>query len=86
MEAWQGGGLGNALPPDAPELLASANIRTLILHARHDMRFPLSHAEQLQSAVPSSTLAVIEEAGHMAHWEQPEAWMTALTSFLSKPS
>jgi pimeloyl-ACP methyl ester carboxylesterase len=83
MEAWQSGELHAALPVDAPGALAQANVQTLILHGRQDLRFPVGHAERLHSELPTSTLRVIENAGHMAHWEQPDAWLSAVASFLS---
>lgn len=36
----------------------------------------------LADAVPSSRLAVIDDAGHHPQFEQPDAWLDAVTSFL----
>jgi pimeloyl-ACP methyl ester carboxylesterase len=33
--------------------------------------------------IPSARAVIIEEAGHMAHIDQPRAWLDALTDFLA---
>jgi pimeloyl-ACP methyl ester carboxylesterase len=55
----------------------------LILHGAQDMGFPVQAAQRLHDAVPSASLRVIDRAGHMAHFERPEAWSSALLDFLS---
>jgi pimeloyl-ACP methyl ester carboxylesterase len=33
--------------------------------------------------IPSARAVVIDEAGHMAHVDQPRAWLDAVADFLS---
>lgn len=54
----------------------------LILHGTQDMTFPVQLAQRLHAAVPSSQLQTIDQAGHMAHFEQPSQWATAVIDFL----
>jgi pimeloyl-ACP methyl ester carboxylesterase len=34
-------------------------------------------------AVPASTLAEIQDAAHMAHFDDPRAWLAEIRSFLA---
>ncbi len=54
----------------------------LILHGEKDMGFPVQLAERLHAAVPNSQLAVIPDAAHMCHFEQPTIWAQHLNNFL----
>ncbi len=56
--------------------------RILILHGAQDMGFPVQVAERLHDEVPSAQLAVIQSAGHMAQFDQPQAWAGAVATFL----
>jgi pimeloyl-ACP methyl ester carboxylesterase len=55
----------------------------LILHGAQDMTFPVQLAQRLHKAVPTSKLEIIEQAGHMAQFEQPDRWSKAVDEFLS---
>jgi pimeloyl-ACP methyl ester carboxylesterase len=57
----------------------------LLLHGRHDMTFPASLVEPTTALTPSARGVVIEEAGHMAHVDQPERWLAAIRAFLDEP-
>jgi pimeloyl-ACP methyl ester carboxylesterase len=59
--------------PDASDVLSSLRVPTLILCGRQDFWSPPSQHEAMQQLAPHATLAVIEEAGHMAPMERPEA-------------
>jgi pimeloyl-ACP methyl ester carboxylesterase len=37
----------------------------------------------MAEAIPGSTLVTIPNAGHSPQFENPEAWITAMTGFLS---
>jgi pimeloyl-ACP methyl ester carboxylesterase len=54
----------------------------LILHGAHDMGFPVQVAQRLHDAVPTASLRIIDAAGHMAHFDQPQAWSSAVLDFL----
>ena len=55
----------------------------LILQGSREMSFPVSLARKLHAALPASTLAEIPEAAHMAHFDNSQAWLAAIRSFLS---
>ncbi|MFB9723127.1 alpha/beta fold hydrolase [Planobispora longispora] len=39
--------------------------------------------EDTVKLIPSARAVVIEEAGHMAHIDQPRIWLDAIADFLS---
>ena len=77
------GTLPDARPPDAARRLAALGLPILLLNGRQDMTFPARLAEDAAGLIPSARATVIEEAGHMTHVDQPEAWLDALQDFLS---
>ena len=82
MKAWQSGELSSPLPANAEDVLRDWGGPTCLIHGAHDMRFPVEHARRLHRAVPRIHLAVIDDAGHMAHFEQPVRWADQLHRFL----
>ncbi len=64
-------------------LHAAARIRarTLIIHGASDM-IPVAQAERTASIIGRSTLRVIQAAGHMPFWEQPEHFFALVEEFL----
>lgn len=82
MRGWQAGTLRQALPADAEGIIARHDRATLILHGAHDMRFPVSHALALADSGAVGQIVVLDEAGHMAQYEQPDAWIAAIDEFL----
>ena len=71
--------------PDAAPLLqglAASPRPTLVACGRQDSWSPLAQHEAMQRLARGATLAVIEEAGHMAPMEQPEAVTAALRAWL----
>jgi len=59
--------------PDASDVLSSLRVPTLILCGRQDFWSPPSQHEAMHQFAPHARLAVIEQAGHMAPMERPEA-------------
>ena len=55
----------------------------LILQGSREMSFPVSLARKLHTALPASTLAEIPDAAHMAHFDNGQAWLAAIRSFLN---
>jgi pimeloyl-ACP methyl ester carboxylesterase len=51
-----------------------------LLHGRQDMIFPVS----LVGRTPCAEAMILEEAGHMAHVDQPEAWLAAVRGLLAR--
>ncbi|MYM26290.1 alpha/beta fold hydrolase [Duganella sp. FT135W] len=68
--------------PDATSLLPTIRCPTLLLCGREDLWSPLNRHEEMQRAIPGSTLEVIEMSGHMTTMEQPQAVSEALMRWL----
>jgi pimeloyl-ACP methyl ester carboxylesterase len=67
---------------DSRPHLPRIKCRTLVLAARKDALMPVELLEELARGIPKSTLAIVEDSGHMASIEQPgevtellEAWL-----------
>jgi pimeloyl-ACP methyl ester carboxylesterase len=67
---------------DAEATLRDCGKPILILHGAKDMGFPVQLAQRLHQAVPTSTLAIIDGAAHMCHFEKPQLWSQRLRDFL----
>lgn len=78
----QAGTLPSALITNAPSRLAALAIPTLILHGRYDMTFPAVLAQQAAEAISTASTVILDQAGHMAHIDQPGAWLAAVSAFL----
>jgi pimeloyl-ACP methyl ester carboxylesterase len=79
---WQAGRLPSPRCDDAAVRLAALGIPILLLHGRHDMTFPVGLVEQTTALIPAARAVVLDNAGHMAHIDQPEQWFTAVGEFL----
>lgn len=79
---WQAGRLPNALPDNAVARFAELSLPILLLHGRQDMTFPAALAEEAADRLDTARAVVLDEAGHMAHIDQPKRWLSALTQFL----
>ncbi len=55
---------------------------TLLVWGREDLFIPPVYAERWQELLPSSELALVDEAGHMVPYEQTEAVAEAIRKFL----
>ena len=78
--------LAGTLPPARPEAaldrLAALGLPVLLLHGRRDLTFPAKLAGQAAAALPGARAVVLPDAGHMAHIDQPAAWLAAISAFL----
>jgi 3-oxoadipate enol-lactonase len=74
---------GTAVRPDSSEMLSKISAPLLILTGDKDQIIPLEMAKAMAATIPTTTLIVIENAGHMPMLEQPQATTTALRDFLS---
>lgn len=76
------------LPPARPEnsqaRLASLGTPILLLHGRQDMTFPVTLAEDAATEMANARAVILDQAGHMAHIDDPRGWLTAVTSFLAE--
>lgn len=73
-------------PDNAAGILRDHSAPTLILHGEHDLAFPVGVARRLHAELPASTLAVIPDAGHMAHFDNEKRWTAAIRDFLGAPA
>jgi pimeloyl-ACP methyl ester carboxylesterase len=62
---------------DSRASLAAISAPTLVIVGREDVMTPLAAAEEIARGIPGARLAVIEECGHLATMERPQA-VTAL--------
>jgi len=79
--------------PDAAPLLPRIACPALVLCGREDSWAPLARHEAMAAAIPGARLAVIDECGHMAPLERPEAvagafrqWLAAVDSAPVRPA
>ena len=70
--------------PDASSVLAGLSVPTLLLCGRQDGWAPLVQHQAMQALVPGAVLEVIENAGHMAPMERPDAVASALQRWLTQ--
>jgi pimeloyl-ACP methyl ester carboxylesterase len=83
LAAWRAGALPSARPDDPVRRLAALDIPVLLLHGRQDMTFPAGLADAAADAIPSAYTMVLDDAGHMAHIDQPGPWLDAVRGFLA---
>ena len=65
--------------PDLPRIACP----TLVLCGRQDQPTPVEHHEEIAAAIPSARLVVIEDCGHLAPMERPQAVADARRAWLS---
>jgi len=79
---WLAERLGDARPADARRRLADTGIPVLLLHGRQDMTFPAALAEVTGATMRTASARILDDAGHMAHIDQPDRWLAAVQHFL----
>ncbi|WP_165244463.1 alpha/beta fold hydrolase [Paludisphaera soli] len=87
MEATSASGVAGALRgmagrPDRREELKSIAAPTLVAVGDQDVVSPPDEAKAIAEALPNARLAVIPGAGHLAPYENPEAFNAAALEFL----
>jgi pimeloyl-ACP methyl ester carboxylesterase len=70
--------------PDAVERFAALDLPMLLLHGRQDMTFPANLTTQAEALIPTAKAVILDEAGHMAHIDQPTLWLQAVERFLAR--
>lgn len=71
--------------PDAAQRIAALGIPVLLLlHGRQDMTFPVSLVEPTLALIPRARAAILEEAGHMLHVDEPDGYLAAVREFLDR--
>ena len=66
--------------------LRNSRAPLLAVWGEEDLVIPPVKAEDVQRALPRSTVHVLPECGHWPHMEKPEEFNRILTRFLSQPS
>ncbi|HTR48054.1 MAG TPA: alpha/beta hydrolase [Verrucomicrobiae bacterium] len=69
--------------PDATPILGTIRCPTLVLCGREDTWSVVATHEEMAALIPGGKLVIIEECGHMAPMEKPEAVTAALASWLA---
>jgi pimeloyl-ACP methyl ester carboxylesterase len=69
--------------PDATEVLENLDCPTLILCGMEDGWSPPERHRRMAELAPRAILRLVEDCGHMAMMEQPEAVLAALREWLS---
>lgn len=64
-------------------VLGRISARTLVIWGREDRFFPLEHADRAARLISDSRLEVLEDCGHIALLDQPEALNGMLRGFLN---
>ncbi|MEO1320550.1 MAG: alpha/beta hydrolase [Pseudomonadota bacterium] len=71
---------------DSASTLATIDCPTLVLCGAEDRLCPVGYHQFMADAIPGARLEVIDDCGHIATLEQPEAVTAALVALLQKPS
>jgi len=70
--------------PDGSDVLRSITVPTLLMCGRQDTWSPVTQHQAMQTLAPAAVLDVIEDAGHMAPMEQPEAVAESLERWMAR--
>jgi 2-succinyl-6-hydroxy-2,4-cyclohexadiene-1-carboxylate synthase len=76
--------MGTGTMPSLWDQVAGINLPVLLVTGSEDPKFD-AIAKRLLRLIPKTRHVVIDGAGHCAHLEQPEAFSTALSTFLDGP-
>jgi pimeloyl-ACP methyl ester carboxylesterase len=78
---------GPAQQPRAPMTLGrleTLRVPTLVLAGEADLVSPPALMRLLAAHIPDCQFATVSEAGHAAHWEQPEIWNRLVLEFIGR--
>ena len=67
------------------ETLGTMNKPILLFWGRKDQTVPFEHSQILCAALPHVEFRIIENCGHIPHYEKPEEVNPLLLDFLRKP-
>jgi 2-succinyl-6-hydroxy-2,4-cyclohexadiene-1-carboxylate synthase len=74
-------GMGTGRQPALWDQLATLSMPTLLLAGELDEKFKLI-ARQMATYLPNATVAIVPDAGHTIHLEQPQAFQEQVLPFL----
>ena len=69
---------------EARDRLGAVGVRTLVVVGADEQALLAEQAERLASEIPGARKIVIPKAGHLAHFEQPDAVADAVEAFLAE--
>jgi len=69
--------------PRLAKWLHRLRVPTLIVWGKDDVFFPVQQADAFARAIESARVNVIGDAGHLPHIEQPQAFTSAIVSFVT---
>jgi pimeloyl-ACP methyl ester carboxylesterase len=70
-------------PPHLEDVVSELTMPVLVVTGDDDRVVPTEHSIRLASEIPGAELAIIEDCGHLPQEECPEAFLLAVTAFLS---
>ena len=70
--------------PEVYELLGKLTVPILLFWGRKDRTLPLRQSESILTAVPHTEFHIIENTGHIPHYEKPQEVNPILIQFLNK--
>ncbi len=70
-------------PPHLEDTVSELTMPVLVVTGDDDRVVPTQHSIRLASEIPGAELAIIEDCGHLPQEECPEAFLHAVTAFLS---
>ena len=70
--------------PEVYQRLGKLGMPVLLIWGRNDRTLPLEQSCDILSAVPRAELHIIENCGHIPHYEKPEQVNSLLVNFLNK--
>ncbi|MBL7951485.1 MAG: alpha/beta fold hydrolase [Flavobacteriales bacterium] len=73
---------GMALRPDRTGILRAFTPPALVITGAEDALMPLPTSEAMASAFPNAQLVVLPAAGHLSNVEAPDAFNTAVSTYL----
>jgi pimeloyl-ACP methyl ester carboxylesterase len=68
---------------ESMSILPTIKCPTMIVHAREDKNFSLEMHQELQVKIPRAKLAIVDDSGHMAPMERPQAITTLMRYWLT---
>lgn len=77
-------GSGVAADPPMTDRLPHLSVPTLLIVGALDQKF-VAIGRDMEAAIPNGRLAVVEDAGHAVHLEQPRRFADLVAEFLASP-
>ena len=76
-------GMGTGAQPWLGDDLSRVQIPTLLIVGANDAKF-VAIAREMHARLPNARLAVVDDAGHNVHLQQPDRFTALITAFLHR--